>query len=51
MTAALLYLLTKGELPVGQVPAFQLFLGDCLEQMALIPDGSVDMVMADLPYG
>jgi site-specific DNA-methyltransferase (adenine-specific) len=28
-----------------------LLLGDCLEQMKLIPDGSVDMVMADLPYG
>lgn len=28
-----------------------LMLGDCLEQMKHIPDGSVDMVMADLPYG
>ena len=26
-------------------------LGDCLEKMKEIPDGSVDMVMADLPYG
>jgi len=25
--------------------------GDCLEVMKEIPDGSVDMVMADLPYG
>lgn len=25
--------------------------GDCLEKMRLIPSGSVDMVMADLPYG
>lgn len=25
--------------------------GDCLERMKEIPDGSVDMVMADLPYG
>jgi len=29
----------------------QLLKGDCLERMAEIPDGSVDMVMADLPYG
>jgi site-specific DNA-methyltransferase (adenine-specific) len=29
----------------------KLLLGDCLEKMAEIPDGSVDMVMADLPYG
>jgi site-specific DNA-methyltransferase (adenine-specific) len=26
-------------------------LGDCLERLREIPDGSVDMVMADLPYG
>ena len=28
-----------------------LMLGDCLERMAEIPDGSVDMVLADMPYG
>lgn len=28
-----------------------LWLGDCLEVMKSIPDGSVDMVMADPPYG
>lgn len=26
-------------------------LGDCLELMKEIPDGSVDMVLCDLPYG
>lgn len=26
-------------------------LGDCLERMKEIPDGSVDMILADLPYG
>ena len=25
--------------------------GDCLEEMKLIPDGSIDMILADLPYG
>ena len=25
--------------------------GDCLELMKEIPDGSVDMILADLPYG
>ena len=25
--------------------------GDCLEVMSLIPDGSIDMVMCDPPYG
>lgn len=30
---------------------FQLMRGDCLELMKIIPDGSVDMVMCDLPYG
>ena len=29
----------------------QLLNGDCLVEMAKIPNGSVDMVMADLPYG
>lgn len=29
----------------------QLFNGDCLELMKAIPDGSVDMVLCDLPYG
>ena len=28
----------------------QLIQGDCLEEMKNIPDGSVDMVLADLPY-
>lgn len=29
----------------------QLILGDCLEEMKKIPDGSVDMILCDLPYG
>ncbi len=29
----------------------RLFEGDCLEYMNEIPDGSVDMVLCDLPYG
>ena len=29
----------------------KLLLGDCLEKMSEIQDGSVDMVMCDLPYG
>jgi len=28
-----------------------LMLGDCLEKMKTIPDGSVDMILCDLPYG
>jgi len=31
--------------------SYTLMLGDCLERMREIPDGSVDMVFADLPYG
>ncbi|PWL71020.1 MAG: cytosine methyltransferase [Clostridiaceae bacterium] len=30
---------------------YQLYLGDCLEIMRDIPDGSVDMVLCDPPYG
>lgn len=28
-----------------------LLIGDCLERMAEIPDGTVDMVLCDMPYG
>ena len=30
---------------------FDLRHGDCLELMKDIPDGSVDMILCDLPYG
>jgi len=30
---------------------YELMFGDCLERMKEIGDGSVDMVLADLPYG
>lgn len=29
----------------------QLLKGDCLEIMKDIPDGSIDMILCDLPYG
>lgn len=32
-------------------PRFQIFNEDCLEAMQRIPDGSVDMVLTDPPYG
>ena len=31
--------------------SIRLFQGDCLEVMKRIPDGSIDMVMSDPPYG
>lgn len=30
---------------------YVLYKGDCLEEMKKIPDGSVDMILCDLPYG
>lgn len=33
------------------VDDFSLLFGDCLDRMKEIPDGSVDMVLCDLPYG
>lgn len=30
---------------------YTLYKGDCLEEMKKIPDGSVDMILCDLPYG
>ena len=32
-------------------PGGELMHGDCLELMASIPDGSVDLILCDLPYG
>jgi len=29
----------------------ELIQGDCLEKMKDIPDGSIDMILCDLPYG
>ena len=34
-----------------QISDCTLILGDCLERMKEIPDGSVDMILADPPYG
>lgn len=31
--------------------SFELYRGDCLDVMKDIPDGSVDMVLTDPPYG
>ena len=33
------------------MPKIELIQGDCLEKMKYIPDGSVDMVLTDPPYG
>lgn len=33
------------------VDGVMLMFGDCLERMGEIPDGSVDMILCDLPYG
>ena len=30
---------------------FDIFLGDCLKVLPTLPDHSIDMVCADLPYG
>jgi len=34
-----------------QIKNGEFWLGDCLELMKEIPDGSVDMILCDLPYG
>ena len=36
---------------VGQVSPNNIIRGDCLEVMKLIPDGSIDAVLTDPPYG
>jgi len=36
---------------IGKTADYQLLLGDALEQMKVIPAGSIDMILTDLPYG
>ena len=38
----------RGESKLGKI---NLLRGDCLELMKDIPDGSIDMILCDLPYG
>ena len=33
------------------MPKIELIQGDCLDRMHDIPDGSIDMILCDLPYG
>ena len=36
---------------VGEVMPNSIIKGDCLEAMKHVADGSVDMILCDLPYG
>ena len=41
----------KGVTGLSKLEINSVYQGDCLELMKDIPDGSVDMILADLPYG
>jgi len=41
----------KGVQAVGRISPNTLVHDDCLEAMKYIPDASVDLVLADPPYG
>ena len=41
----------EGRKAMSNIKNGQFWLGDCLELMKNIPDGSVDMILCDLPYG
>jgi|GEM_PF-6589071 len=41
----------KGDESVGQSSHITLINEDCLKAMQDIADGSIDMVLCDLPYG
>ena len=36
---------------VGQIPNNSIINADCLDAMKFVKDKSVDMILADLPYG
>jgi len=42
---------TETQLPQTIVTGSAVFHGDCLEVMKTIPNGSIDMILCDLPYG
>lgn len=46
-TARVSFLFTKDDV----MKDTELMQGDCLELMTKIPDGSIDMILCDLPYG
>lgn len=35
----------------NMLPTINLYKGDCLEIMKLLPDNSIDLILCDLPYG
>ena len=41
----------RNEFPLDRTVMPRLIHGDCLDLMASIPDGSIDMILCDLPYG
>lgn len=47
------YLISEMGTPMPDITTdkYRLMRGDCLELMQSIPDGSVDMILCDLPYG
>ena len=47
----MLYLTEKEAETVGKIQPGTLVHGDCLTVMPYIPDGSIDAIIADLPYG
>ena len=42
---------TIEDLKTNGVEIDTIYCADCLEAMKLIPDKSIDMILADLPYG
>ncbi|WP_371807967.1 hypothetical protein [Brevibacillus sp. 7WMA2] len=36
---------------LGEIELNRIYQRDCIEGMRMIPDGSVDMILCDLPYG
>ena len=39
------------EAPYFETQKGKLFLGDCLEILPEVPNGGVDMILCDMPYG
>ena len=51
MELSMTYQTIKDVQAVGEIQPDSLIMGDCLDVMRYIKDKSIDMILADLPYG
>ena len=51
LTLTMVFTTPEKETAATPIPSYEIYNEDCMEGMKRIPDGSVDMILCDLPYG